>query len=375
MVRSHKIIINGKSFQGRRGDLLLDSALANGIDLPYDCRAGHCGACCVRLVEGQVAGGEGTEPGVIHACQGRVIADAVIEPLERSSMRTVQGRVSSLRRVSQEVVEVGIRTDTAFPYLAGQYAQIQFRGYPSRPYSLSHPLKGGHEGRTVWFHIRRMDGGRVSSALGQRIAPGHRVTLTGPYGAAYFRPELDNRLILISTGTGFAPIWSIAAAALHENPKRNIVIIAGGRTIETLYMAPVLVRLARFPNVRVVPFCSKPQSVSRTVMQGRPTDFIPRLNDKDIIYACGLPAMVDTVKEIAARSGAVCYADPFQPAQKNSEPASNGSALSRALSWLAPPATTTRQPVAITSRRKRQPAPERSRRQRGPATARPYGAV
>ena len=79
MARSHQVTINGNSFPARGGELLLDAALSNGIDLPYDCRAGHCGTCCVRLVSGQVRGGEGSEPGIVHACQCRIVGDAVME--------------------------------------------------------------------------------------------------------------------------------------------------------------------------------------------------------------------------------------------------------------------------------------------------------
>ena len=56
MPSSHQITINGSSFLARRGELLLDAALHNGIDLPHDCRAGYCGTCCVRLVSGEVRG-------------------------------------------------------------------------------------------------------------------------------------------------------------------------------------------------------------------------------------------------------------------------------------------------------------------------------
>ncbi|MET0543787.1 MAG: iron-sulfur cluster-binding domain-containing protein [Variovorax sp.] len=36
---------------------LLDAALAAGIDAPFSCREGHCGACKARLVEGEVERG------------------------------------------------------------------------------------------------------------------------------------------------------------------------------------------------------------------------------------------------------------------------------------------------------------------------------
>jgi NAD(P)H-flavin reductase/ferredoxin len=361
MARSHQITINGESFAARRGELLLDAALSNGIEMPYDCRAGHCGTCCVRLVEGQVHGGEGSEPGVIHACQSRLVGDAVIEMGAPASVREVEGIVSSLRRLSPDVMEVGIRTGRALPYLAGQYVHVRFNGYPSRCYSLTHPLRGDPGSKSIWLHVRRMEDGRVSSSIGKRIKLGHKVKLTGPYGAAHFRPNLDNRMILVATSTGFAPIWSVAVAALRENPERRIMVVAGGKTIESLYMAPALVRLARFPNVRVVPVCSTPQTVSNSVKIGRPTDFIPRLHPTDVLYACGLPAMVDAVKGMAARAGAACYADPFVP--MNNDDVEQG-VLTRALSWLAAPTDAMRERIAIGSRRKPQLALEGPRRRR-----------
>jgi NAD(P)H-flavin reductase len=257
----------------------------------------------------------------------------VIERGEPSGVRTVEGVLSSLRPLSHEVMEVGIRTDRALPYHAGQYAQVCFSGYPSRPFSITHPL-GDPDSRSVWFHVRRMKDGRVTSSLGKRIKLGHHVKMTGPYGSAHFRPNLDNRLILVATNTGFAPIWSIAVAALRENPERQMIVIAGGRAIESLYMGPALVRLARFPNVVVVPVCSTPQNLTAAVRLGRPTDCLPRLLTTDVLYACGAPGMVDSIKAIAEHSGAVCYADPFLPTPDGT---ADGSVLTRAKGWLARP--------------------------------------
>ena len=359
MARSHQVTINGNTFLARRGELLLDAALSNGIDLPYDCRAGHCGTCCVRLVSGEVRGGEGSEPGIVHACQCRIVGDAVIQRDQTSGVRTVEGVLSSLRPLSREVMEVGIRTDRALPYHAGQYAQVRFSGYPSRPFSITHPLNGNPKNRSVWFHVRRMKDGRVTSSLGKSIRPGHRVKLTGPFGSAHFRPNLDGRLILVGTNTGFAPIWSIAVAALRENPERMMMVIAGGRAIESLYMGSALVQLAGFPNVVVVPVCSTPQTLTNAVKPGRPTDYLPHLLPTDVLYACGAPGMVDSIKSIAAHSGAVCYADPFLP---TTEDAVEEGVLTRAMGWLAVP----------TRRQTSQPALDRPRNRRE-EPMQPYG--
>jgi 3-phenylpropionate/trans-cinnamate dioxygenase ferredoxin reductase subunit len=222
--------------------------------------------------------------------------------------------LASLRPLSEDVFEVGIRTDRALPHFPGQYAQVQFEGFPSRPYSITLPLSAGADSRLVWFHIRCFARGRVTSAIGRTIRLGHRVSLTGPYGSAYFRPNLETRHVLVATNTGFAPIWAIAVAALRENPQRLMMVIAGGRTLNALYMGPALAQLARFSNVHLVATCSAGQDPARRVLPGRPTDYLPLLLPSDVIYACGAPEMVEAVKGFAARHGAVCHADPFVPA-------------------------------------------------------------
>jgi 3-phenylpropionate/trans-cinnamate dioxygenase ferredoxin reductase subunit len=204
-----------------------------------------------------------------------------------------------------------------------------------------------------------MKDGRVTKLLGKRIRPGHRVKLTGPYGSAHFRPNLsDSRLILVATNTGFAPIWSVAVAALRENPQRMMMVIAGGRTADSLYMGPALAQLVRFPNVHVVPVCSTPQT-SINVKLGRPTEYLPHLLPTDVLYACGAPGMVDAIKEIAARIGAVCYADPFLPT--TDDPVEE-SVLSRAMGWLGVP--TSRQTGGGTRNRpsNRRPRPMQAHR-------------
>jgi NAD(P)H-flavin reductase/ferredoxin len=333
MAKICRITVNGKSFLANRGDRLLDAALGNGIDIPFDCRAGHCGTCCVKLVSGHVLGGEGVEAGIVHACQCRISGDAVVENRQASRVRSVEGAVTVLRPLTSEVTEVGIKTNRALFHHPGQYAQVKFSGFPSRPYSITHPLLGNPSSSSIWFHMRRIEDGLVTSSLGNRIGPGHRVTLTGPFGTAHFRPKQTGRLLLVATNTGFAPIWSIAVAALRENPKRAVMVIAGGRTLGSLYMAPALEQLSKFPGVCIVPVCSTPQRTFKAVKHGRPTDYLPQLLPTDEVYACGTPGMVEAVKSFAAHCGTVCYADPFLPAP------SDESLLRRAMGKIGLPVT------------------------------------
>src|SRR5262249_10144514 len=93
MRRICQVTLNNERYLANAGDLLLDWALLNGVELPHDCRAGMCGACRVRLVEGKVFGGH--EPGddMVHACQARIISDIAIVTEDVPDPVTVSGSV------------------------------------------------------------------------------------------------------------------------------------------------------------------------------------------------------------------------------------------------------------------------------------------
>ena len=67
-----------------RGEKLLDVLLAKGIEAPYSCREGHCGACATTVVSGEVEmeTNDVLEPddladGLILACQSHPVTDEV----------------------------------------------------------------------------------------------------------------------------------------------------------------------------------------------------------------------------------------------------------------------------------------------------------
>jgi 3-ketosteroid 9alpha-monooxygenase subunit B len=67
-----------------RNAKLLDVLLANGLDAPFSCREGHCGACACTLRSGNVdmevndvLEQQDLDEGLILACQSRPESDSV----------------------------------------------------------------------------------------------------------------------------------------------------------------------------------------------------------------------------------------------------------------------------------------------------------
>ena len=316
-----KVTLNKDAFLANCGELLLDSALMNGVDLPHDCRSGVCGACRVRLADGKVFGGTEEGSDMIYACQARIVSDLKLVTEAVPEMVSLQGRVVRLDPLASDVVGVSVELQKPLEYLPGQYCKLQFRGLPERSYSPSYPLEGAPGREVLHFQIRRFPDGAVSSALGERICIGHRVRLTGPFGHAFFRPNHRGRIVLVASGTGFAPMWSIAAAAITEQPRRELIFVAAARKLQSFYMGAALCRIALFPNVVIIPVLSEPQGISSAIRAGRPTDFLPPLSANDVVYTSGAPMMTSEVSRIARAAGAHCYTDPFTPNAAPAEPA------------------------------------------------------
>jgi NAD(P)H-flavin reductase/ferredoxin len=335
MAKICKVTINGETISANCGDLLLDTALTNGIELPHDCRSGYCDTCRVRIVGGRCITDTVNTGQVVHACQARVISDlhVVVEKTPRIAETT--GTVADVIEIASNVFEVCVKVPRALDYLPGQYLSVQFRGYPARSYSPTGPLDWPSDPDLIRLQVRRLPEGRVSSALGRKIKRGHRVKLRGPFGTAYFRPKQHGRVVLISSGTGFAPIWAIAEAAIRENPRRDLVLIAGARDLDSLYMIPALCRLALFPHVIIVPTVMKLQMITPAVRYGEPTDYLPPLSRNDTVYAAGGPAMVKESIRLAESAGAAYFTDPFLPAV---EEKGGATFFSRTAKWFAPPA-------------------------------------
>src|SRR5579883_2622410 len=320
MTNYRTVSVSGRTFRVRAGDVLLDGALAAGVDMPHDCRAGTCGTCMVQVVKGQTVCGETHTQGMVHACQARVVSDLEVEMEDVPEIDTTRARLTGLRELAPDIVELTIAPEKEISYLPGQYFRFAFNGFPARAYSPTASFDGRIGGRVIRLNVNRVRDGRVSSALGSSIRPGHRLRVQGPFGRAFLRPGGKGRLILAGSGTGFAPIWAITCMALRENRDRPIVVIAGARRLSGLYMRRALGLVARLPNVTVIPTIEEGPSPYPSLRIGRIEDHLPRLAPSDIVYACGSPRMVSALAGRVEDAGATFFADPFESARPD-EPA------------------------------------------------------
>ena len=239
----------GSAFECADDDTLLRAGLRAGLGFPYECNAGSCGTCKVELLEGQVTSLRPDAPGLsdrdraknrVLACQSRPGSDCAIKvrlrpenvPVHRPA--SFRATLEGLRDLTHDMREFRFRAQGAPGFLPGQYALFCMPGLEApRTYSMSNV----DDGSATWdFIVRRVPGGVGTLTLFDKVPVGSEITLDGPYGLAYLRPDAPRDLVLVGGGSGLAPVLSLARGAVRE-PRlegRKIHVFYGARTARDL---------------------------------------------------------------------------------------------------------------------------------------------
>ncbi|MCY1367196.1 CDP-6-deoxy-L-threo-D-glycero-4-hexulose-3-dehydrase reductase [compost metagenome] len=123
----------------------------------------------------------------------------------------------------------------------------------------------------------------------------------GPLGSFFLREESNAPIILLASGTGFAPIKAIVEHAAYTGITRPMTLYWGGRRPKDLYMHALAEQWARdLPNFKYVPVVS--DALPEDNWQGR-TGFVhqaviadhPDMSGHEV-YACGAPVMINAAR-------------------------------------------------------------------------------
>lgn len=250
----------------------------------------------VRVVAGRVeveVAEQGAAAGnAAGGCGGACATAAPAVQLPES--RTLSVRIASIEKVGNDVAVLRLHQDSGAPlaYLPGQYLDILLADGVRRSYSMA--TMGG--GDTLELHIRHLPGGRFTDHVFGTLRVGERLTLEGPTGDFYLRTG-DAPVILLASGTGFAPVKAIMQQAIAQGNRRKVTLYWGGRKAADLYQHTLCQQwAAELPWFAYIPVISEPAAGNQ--WQGR-TGYVHQavLDDHaDLsthhVYACGAPPMV-----------------------------------------------------------------------------------
>jgi CDP-4-dehydro-6-deoxyglucose reductase len=327
---------SGREFEVDADETILGAAIRQGIGLPYGCRDGACGSCKSRLLEGRVVHREHQrkalssaeeEAGLILTCCALPQGDCVVEA------RAVPGagefpvvrmptRVISIARPAPDVAVLRLQlpANQRFGYRAGQYLEFILRDGARRSYSMANAPALVGDPPAVELHIRHMPGGKFTDHVFTTMKEREILRAEGPYGSFFLRTDSTRPIVLLASGTGFAPIKAIVEQMQLEGIVRPTRLYWGCRVRADLYLDDWAQRAAaEMPQLTYIPVLSEPRPDDR--WSGR-TGLVHRAVMADLpdlsgheVYACGAPVMVDAAqRDFVAQRGLpeeAFYADAF----------------------------------------------------------------
>ena len=330
------VMPSGRTFSVERDEPILQAAIRQGIGLPYGCKDGACGSCKTRLLEGRVIHGahqskalsaEEEAAGLVLTCQAAPQTDVVLEARTvpgagEFSVRKMPSRVMAMSRAAPDVMVLTMQLPANDPlrYHAGQYVEFILRDNARRSYSMANAPHTQGDKPAIELHIRHMPGGKFTDHVFGAMKDKDILRLEGPFGSFFLREDSDKPIVLLASGTGFAPIKAIIEQLEFKGSTRAAVLYWGARRKADLYLHDwAEAAAARLPNLRYVPVLSEP--APDDAWTGR-TGFVHRAVMADLpdlsghqVYACGVPIMVESAqRDFVAHCGLPedeFYADAF----------------------------------------------------------------
>ena len=129
-------------------------------------------------------------------------------------------RVVSLEKKSHDVIVLKLQlpANDVMKFHAGQYIEFLLRDGSRRSYSMAnapHTLETPAP-PTVELHIRHMPGGKFTDQVFATMKEKDILRIEGPYGSFFLREDSDKPMVLLASGTGFAPIKALIEHMQHK---------------------------------------------------------------------------------------------------------------------------------------------------------------
>lgn len=325
---SRKVIIDDSDvvIDSEENDTILEAAEKGGYSIPYSCRKGVCSTCLGTLVEGVVQDRSRSieaPADSVYFCQAKPLTNVTIRPTDWAeydplSRKKLDAKIKKIKWLSEDVAEVTLK----FPigvraiFRAGQYLNVLFEGN-TRSYSMANPP---HKNTEAVLHVRRYEGGVFSDVFLKNASVNDKIVVEVPFGDVQLDLDSSEPLIMLATGTGFAPVKSIVETLIHLNIDRPVHFFWGARQEADLYMIELAQSWeAKFEWFSFTPVLSRPEDDWTGETGWVQSAALSRFNnfDKCSVYACGGNEMVSASRDAFTDAGLDIgdfHCDSFVPA-------------------------------------------------------------
>lgn len=321
------IAFEGKEYESRPEESVLDCLARHGVSVKYSCRSGVCQTCIMVAKDGTPS--EKSQAGLkdVLKAQNYFLACACIPKsdigIDRpdSNLIEIETTVQSITLLNPEVIRLRLARPENYTYYPGQYLTLFNSAGVGRSYSIA---SLSAEDDFLELHIRLVPGGQVSEWAHTKIEAGDNVHISEANGDCFYMADnKEQPMLLVGTGTGLAPLYGITREAIRQGHSGPIHLYHGSRTLDGhtspygLYLVEELSAFAKTCDQFFFHPCVSKGHVPEGMRQGRAND-LALADHQDLsgwrVYVCGREDMVKATKQKTFLAGASLqdiYSDPF----------------------------------------------------------------
>jgi CDP-4-dehydro-6-deoxyglucose reductase, E3 len=318
-----KLHPSGHEIDCHSGDTVLTAVERAGYALPNNCRAGACGECKVKVLDGQFDQGtvldmalspEERAQNIGLMCMAKPLSEELVIEwgTEDAKPKLFPPRENMLHVVTEKIARTPRITEfrlrplgNPVRYWPGQYVTLgdKSAGAPPRCYSIAAAPRQDGE---IVLHITRDAQGATSRWLHDTVQIGDTVKLSGAYGTFIGDPSVETPVLCLAAGSGLAPILSLTEAALRRGYKQPVRLMFSARQYDDLYCQGTMSFLqAKNRRFKFMPTLTR--ETRDGVLSGRIPEILPAhfpgLSSYSVFIA-GTPEFVESCKQAALRLGA-----------------------------------------------------------------------
>lgn len=313
---------SGKEVAYREGDTVLAALENAGYALPNNCRAGACGECKVKVRTGEFDQGMVLDMALSQAerdegfglmCMAKPLSEELeiewgtddAKPKLFPPRENVRVMVTERIQRTPRIIELHIRPlGEPLRYWPGQYISLKDSSGRVSPRSYSIANAPRNNGDIV-LQITRIPDGETSNWIHDEVKVGSMLSISGPYGTFIGDPSIEAPVLCLASGTGLAPILSLADAALRRKFSQRVTLMFSAREEEDIYGRGLIDYWnAKYRKFKFIPTLTREEKVGYE--HGRITELLPK-KFPDLsgyaVYVAGGPEFVEDCIKVAKELG------------------------------------------------------------------------
>ena len=308
-----QLLLNGKVYECRGGETVLEALLRQRVEVPFACRQQVCMSCIMRSLNGAPPPASQLNLKETLRVQNNFLAcgcyperDMEIALPQELIVHQVSAEVVELNRLNPVVLELVLQCDTPLDYHAGQAVLLMNAELLGKRLPIVSPSSAKGAGRYE-IHVERIPGGFFSEWVHEQLRVGDKMALCGVDGELFYGlGQSQKPLLLAGWNGGLGALMGILQDAFENDHTGPVDLFHGAARQDYLYFVEEITEIGHYyPNfhyVRCVEQGPAPDGCYAGPVTAAVKAQLPKLADW-AVYLCGPRERVHQMQRQAYLAG------------------------------------------------------------------------